>query len=71
MGSLTFTCSAIVAGSILLAPQASRAQDFRGDIEAIVKDYLATHPDEVGAIVRDYMLKHPEAMGAILAVWPK
>jgi protein-disulfide isomerase len=42
-------------------------QDLRGAIEAIVKDYLATHPDEVGQIARDYMMKHPEAMGAILA----
>jgi len=58
---------AIVAALVLIAPQLSHAQDLRGEIEAIVKDYLATHPDEVGAIVRDYMLKHPEAMGAILA----
>jgi protein-disulfide isomerase len=57
----------MVAALLLVAPQISCAQDLRGEIEAIVKDYLATHPDEVGAIVRDYMLKHPEAMGAILA----
>ena len=76
--------SAILAATVLLAPQAVRAQqapsavqdivqdpgngqDLRGAIEAIVKDYLATHPDEVGQIARDYMMKHPEAMGAILA----
>jgi len=68
-----FAGGAIVAGLLLLAPSASRAQDvqgqpdLRGQIEEIIKDYLATHPDEVGAIARDYMLKHPEAMGAILA----
>jgi protein-disulfide isomerase len=68
-----FAGGAIIAGLLLLAPLASRAQDvqaqpdLRGQIEEIIKDYLATHPDEVGAIVRDYMLKHPEAMGAILA----
>jgi protein-disulfide isomerase len=59
--------AAIIAATILLAPQAGRAQDLRGEIEAIIKDYLATHPDEVGQIARDYMMKHPEAMGAILA----
>ena len=39
---------AIVAGLLLLAPQPSPAQDLRGEIEAIIKDYLAAHPDEVG-----------------------
>jgi protein-disulfide isomerase len=62
-----FICCAALAGLVLLAPQASRAQDLREQIEAIIKDYLTTHPDEVGAIVRDYMMKHPEVMGAILA----
>jgi protein-disulfide isomerase len=42
-------------------------QDLRSAIEGIVRDYLTTHPDEVGQIARDYMIKHPEAMGAILA----
>ena len=39
--------SAIVAGLILLMPRPSLAQDLRQEIEAIVKDYLTTHPDEV------------------------
>jgi protein-disulfide isomerase len=59
--------SAIVAGLLLFAPHASPAQDLRGEIETIVKDYLATHPDEVGQIVKDYFVKHPEAVGQILA----
>jgi protein-disulfide isomerase len=59
--------AAILAGVILLAPHASPAQDLRGEIEAIVKDYLATHPDELGQIVKDYFVKHPEAVGQILA----
>jgi protein-disulfide isomerase len=63
------TClnASIIAAAILMAPQAGRAQDLRGEIDAIIKDYLAAHPDEVGQIARDYMMKHPEAMGAILA----
>src|SRR5271169_6393636 len=39
--------SAIVAGLILFAPRPSLAQDVRGGVETIVKDYLAAHPDEV------------------------
>jgi protein-disulfide isomerase len=61
-----FVSGAIVAG-LLLFPQSGQAQDLRGEIEAIVKDYLATHPDEVGEIAKNYMVKHPEAVGEILA----
>jgi len=58
--------SAIVAGLFFLAPRPSLAQDVRGEIETIVKDYLAAHPDEVGAIVKAYFIAHPEAVGQIL-----
>jgi protein-disulfide isomerase len=59
--------SAVVAGLIMLAPLPTSAQDLRGEIEGIVKDYLASHPDEVGEIARGYFIKHPEAVGQILA----
>jgi protein-disulfide isomerase len=59
--------SAIVAGSAALAPQAAWAQDQRAQTEVIVRDYLATHPDELGEIVKGYFVKHPEAVGQILA----
>jgi protein-disulfide isomerase len=59
--------SAIVAGLILLSPRPSLAQDLHGEIETIVKEYLATHPDEVGEIVKGYFLKHPEAIVQVLA----
>jgi protein-disulfide isomerase len=58
---------AILAGLILLMPRPGDAQDLRGEIDAIVKDYLASHPDEVGEIVKNYMIAHPEAVGQILA----
>jgi protein-disulfide isomerase len=61
-----FVNGAIVAG-LLLFPQSGQTQDLRGEIEAIVKDYLATHPDEVGEIAKNYMVKHPEAVAEILA----
>lgn len=58
--------SAIVTGLVLLVPRASPAQDLRQEIETIVKDYLATHPNEVGEIVKGYFVQHPEAVGQIL-----
>jgi protein-disulfide isomerase len=58
--------SVFVAGLTLLAPRPSLAQDVRDEIEAIVRDYLAAHPDEVGEIVKGYFIRHPEAVGQIL-----
>ena len=59
--------TAFLVGLLLLVPTVSRAQDLREEIEAIVKDYLASHPDEVGRIVQGYFVQHPEAFGQILA----
>jgi protein-disulfide isomerase len=63
----TRLASAAVAGLFLLAPHPAPAQDLHGEIEAIVKDYLATHPDEVGEIAKAYFMKHPEAIAQVLA----
>ena len=49
-----------------IASQTVRAEDSRSGTEAIIKDYLAAHPDEVGEIVKDYFLRHPEAVSQIL-----
>ncbi len=38
----------------------------RAEIDAVIKDYIVSHPDEVGEIVKDYFIKHPEAVGQIL-----
>jgi protein-disulfide isomerase len=57
----------IMAGLVLLAPAASQAQNAREEIDAVIKDYLATHPDEVGEIAKGYLIRHPEAIGEILA----
>ena len=62
---------AILAGLILLVPRPGGAQDLRGEIDAIVKDYLASHPDEVGEIVKNYLIAHPEAVGQILSRTPQ
>ena len=63
----TRLASAAVAGLFLLAPHPAPAQDLHGEIEAIVKDSLATHPDEVGEIAKAYFMKHPEAIAQVLA----
>ena len=58
---------AAVAGLALIAPAAAQAPSAREEIDAVIKDYLATHPDEVGEIVKGYLIKHPEAVGEILS----
>jgi protein-disulfide isomerase len=63
----TRLASAAIAGLFLLAAHPAPAQDLHGEIEAIVKDYLATHPDEVGEIAKAYFMKHPEAIAQVLA----
>ncbi len=67
MKSLTLAGGVIFAGLALFAPQGGRAQDLRGEIDGIIKDYLASHPDQLGEIVRDYMIRHPEAVGQIVS----
>jgi len=59
--------SAGIAALLPVASPVGRAQDLRDEIETIVKDYLVTHPEEVGEIAKDYFVKHPEAVGQILA----
>jgi protein-disulfide isomerase len=39
-----------------------QAETQRAEIEAVVKDYLASQPEELQHIVRDYLLKHPEIL---------
>jgi protein-disulfide isomerase len=58
---------AIVAALVAAAPRSGQAQDLRAQIEEIVRDYLASHPDEIGQIAKDYFVKHPAAVGQILA----
>jgi protein-disulfide isomerase len=66
MRSKILLCGAIAA-AFLFGPQGTRAQDLRLQIEGIVRDYLAAHPEEVGELAREYFAKHPEALTAIVA----
>jgi protein-disulfide isomerase len=58
------------ASIIVLAavgPAPLHAQDLRAELEAIVKDYLAQHPEDVERIVKDYLVKHPEVLREALS----
>ena len=57
----------ILSGLLMLPPRPAPAQDARSEIETIVKDYLANHPEELAEIVKGYFAKHPEAFGQLLA----
>jgi protein-disulfide isomerase len=59
------TLSALAWLAFASAPGA--AQTTREATEAIIKDYLASHPDEVGEIAKTYLLKHPEILRDMFA----
>ncbi len=56
----TCTALALALGLAWAAPASS--QTLRGEIEGIIKEYLATHPDEVGEAVKTYLADHPEVL---------
>jgi protein-disulfide isomerase len=58
--------TAMSAASTLLSPAASRAQESHEQLDAIVKQYLAAHPEAVGEIVKDYVVKHPDIFTDVL-----
>jgi len=66
-GIRAIVAALVIAGWLPLGPQPARAQDLHGEIDAIIKEYLATHPDEVGQIAKKYFIEHPEAVNEILA----
>lgn len=55
---------AIVIASLfaLAAISPVQAQSERADIETIVRNYLAQHPDDVERIVRNYLIKNPDVV---------
>ena len=59
--------SAAILSAGLFASSGAPAQDSRAAAEAIVKDYLEAHPEELGELVKGYFIKHPEAVGQILS----
>ncbi len=52
----------VALGALLFASGEVRAQTLRQDIESVVRDYLAEHPEDVQRIVKDYLVKNPEVL---------
>jgi len=44
----------------------SRTQELHEQLDAVVKQYLAAHPDFVGEIVKDYVIRHPDIFMNVL-----
>jgi len=59
--------TALIAVSALLFVVPARAELQRTEIETIVKDYLAAHPEELERVVKDYLIKNPDVLREALA----
>jgi protein-disulfide isomerase len=57
---------ALALTATLSSAPSSSAQSPRSEIETIVKEYLAQHPDEVGEMVKSYLTKHPEVVRQVI-----
>jgi protein-disulfide isomerase len=71
MLSLFAVLAAVAVAWLGFPVQSGRAEASRSEIETIVRDYLASHPDEVGAIAKDYLLRNPDILRDVLAEWVK
>ncbi len=55
------TVRASIAVSAMLFAMPASAELQRADVEAIVRDYFAAHPEAVERIVRDYLVEESRA----------
>ncbi len=55
----------IFVACLAATPAPAQSPLSREQIEAIVADYIKTHPDEIGAMAKDYVLRHPEVFREI------
>lgn len=60
-----FAALIAISSSLLTVP--AKAEMPRAEIEAVIKEYLASHPEELGRIVRDYLIKNPDVLRDVLA----
>jgi protein-disulfide isomerase len=58
--------TSMIAVLSLLPASAIRAQDPQQELGALIRQYLAIHPEEVGPIVRDYVVQHPDVFRDVL-----
>jgi protein-disulfide isomerase len=63
---IRFLLLSIFSAAALAAPKSLSAQMQRSDVERIVHDYLAAHPEEVSGAVQKYLADHPEAIRAAI-----
>jgi protein-disulfide isomerase len=61
--------SILTAAALIGSAGAAELQ--RSDVEAIVREYLAAHPEMVEGIVRDYIAGNPDVIGNALADFVK
>jgi protein-disulfide isomerase len=58
----------LLASAFALPVAAQNAADQRrAEIEAVVREYLASNPDDVQRIVKDYLQKNPDVLEAAIA----
>ena len=57
---------ATIALLTLLPASMTRAEDAHDQLDAIIKQYLVAHPEEVGEIVKEYVIKHPDVFRDVL-----
>ena len=58
--------TATIALLFLVPLPASKAQDAHQALDALIKEYLAAHPEEVREIVKDYVVNHPDIFRDVL-----
>jgi protein-disulfide isomerase len=67
MSRLISCIAAMATITLLILPvSAAMAQGADDAIAALIKQYLAAHPDQVGEIVKDYVSRHPDVLRDVL-----
>src|ERR1700676_618954 len=65
--SVSWIAATTISALLFLLPATtSRTQESHEQLNAVVKQYLAAHPDVVGEIVKDYVIKYPDIFKDIL-----
>jgi len=63
LGAVTAVATALAAVAVgLAAIGVNLAQAQGGDMEAVVKDYLAARPEEARRLVKDYLVRNPQVL---------
>jgi protein-disulfide isomerase len=62
----------VLVAAAIAAPGVAQAQMQRADVEDVIQQYLAAHPEALGPAIEKYLADHPEALrNAILALAAK